>query len=747
MSIPLHAKDQVLTAMAAISSSLTVHSSIGGASDDIAEKKGNTMPYVRMLPSGEGFRVEVVVKPLGEGGPHLKPGIGDKTIIARVAGKRIQTQRNLGIEEKMARAVETACPSLPIFDEIDRTGYLAEPEDCLQVLTELKKLQDDGRVIVEWPEGEKLKVVEEISFERLHMGIKSRNNWFEVSGELKADENLVLDMKKLLDLIGQTEHRFIPLDDGRFIALTEVFRRKLAELETLSHGRGKTVRFSPLSALLLEEFADNIPKLKSDKVWKEKVKRIRQGRELIPEVPSTFKGELRAYQVDGYSWLMRLAHWGVGACLADDMGLGKTVQALALMLARASEGPALVVAPTSVCSNWMDEAKRFAPTLNALLFGGSNRKEMIKNLKGFDLLVVSYTLLQQEVKLLTEVNWHTVVLDEAQAIKNITTRRSRAAMELNGDFRIITTGTPIENNLTEFWTLFNFVNPGLLGPLKRFNERFVLPIERDNSADARRRLKKMISPFILRRIKSQVLDDLPPRTDVILEVEMGREEKAFYEALRQEAVKKLEDDETPPGRKHFKILAEIMKLRRACCHPSLVMPECGLSGAKLDLFGNLVTELRENGHKALVFSQFVGHLNILRQYLEDQKIDYRYIDGSTPAKERKKQVDRFQAGEGDIFLISLKAGGLGLNLTAASYVIHMDPWWNPAVEDQASDRAYRIGQQQPVTVYRLVMRGAIEEKIVRLHAKKRDLADSLLAGTDMSGKISAEELLELIRER
>ncbi len=364
-----------------------------------------------------------------------------------------------------------------------------------------------------------------------------------------------------------------------------------------------------------------------------------------------------------------------------------------------------------------------------------------------DVLVVSYGLLNQEADLLASIEWHMIVLDEAQAIKNVAAKRSQAAMNLKGRMRLLTTGTPIENRLDELWTLFNFINPGLLGSQDRFTARFAVPIERNNNRESKRRLKKLIQPFILRRTKAQVLEELPPRTDVILQVEMSPEEAAFYEALRQQALERLEYDDSPVGQKHLKILAEIMRLRQACCHPRLVAPKSSIPSSKLELFGEVVSELIENRHKALVFSQFVGHLKLLREYLDARDIEYRYLDGSTPPRERKREVDAFQAGWGDLFLISLKAGGLGLNLTAADYVIHMDPWWNPAVEDQASDRAHRIGQQRPVTVYRLVSRNTIEEKIVRLHQEKRDLASSLLDGSDMVGRMSADDLLKLIREQ
>ena len=360
-------------------------------------------------------------------------------------------------------------------------------------------------------------------------------------------------------------------------------------------------------------------------------------------------------------------------------------------------------------------------------------------------MISSYGLLQQEGELLAAVSWETVVLDEAQAIKNMATQRSQAAMNLQAGFRLITTGTPLENHLGELWNLFRFINPGLLGSHKSFNDRFAGPIERQQDKKARNHLRKLIRPFILRRTKSQVLEELPSRTEIVYHVELGSEERAFYEALRQQSLERIAQADDP-GKLRFQILAELMKLRRACCNPRLVMPGVGLPGAKLAAFTEIVTELRDNGHKALVFSQFVDHLAILRAELERLKMAYQYLDGSTPVKERKKAVDSFQAGDGEIFLISLKAGGSGLNLTAADYVIHMDPWWNPAVEDQASDRAHRIGQLRPVTIYRLVTRQTIEEQIVELHRSKRDLADSLLEGSDMGSRVTAEDLLTLLRE-
>jgi SNF2 family DNA or RNA helicase len=394
----------------------------------------------------------------------------------------------------------------------------------------------------------------------------------------------------------------------------------------------------------------------------------------------------------------------------------------------------------------MDEVQRFAPTLKVKRFGTGDRQRMLKQVGAFDVILCSYGLLQTEQEQLEAVHWHTLVADEAQAIKNTHAKRSKAAMALKADFKMITTGTPIENHLGELWNLFQFINPGLLGSLDQFNHRFANPIEANNDRQAQRRLKNLIQPFILRRLKTDVLTELPPRTEITLRVELSAEESALYEALRQKAVEKMAETEDHPGQKRIKMLAEIMRLRRACCHPQLVMPETNMSGSKLQAFAEIIAEMQNNGHKALVFSQFVDHLQIIKAYLEKQKIIFQYLDGSTPIKKRKTAIDAFQSGIGEVFLISLKAGGVGLNLTAADYVIHMDPWWNPAVEDQASDRAHRIGQQRPVTIYRLVASNTIEEKIVKLHSKKRDLADNLLEGSEMSGTMSVDTMLQLIEE-
>ena len=744
--LPEAAKGEAARVLTTLASLVPVHSSLPGTTHAVTTVPADPRPRVHLLPHGAGFRLEILVRPLDTGGPYLRPGEGAVSLMADVEGSRCLAERDLEEERRRAGALERSLPVLATLPELDGQWYAATPEEALPVLVELREAVARGEALVEWPEGEKFKLSRPVSAADLNLRLGSGDRWFTVEGELRVDDERVLDMRQLLELVQATPHRFLPLGEGEFVALTRELRRHLEELAAYVERRGRKLTLHPLAALALDDLTGQVGRLDAAPGWHDRLAEMRAALARTETPPSTLKARLRDYQLQGFQWLARLAHLGFGACLADDMGLGKTVQALAVILHCADQGPTLVVAPTSVCANWLTEARRFAPTLRLVPFGGADRQAQLADLGPFDLVVTSYGLLHQEAALLTGVAWQTVVLDEAQAIKNSTTRRSQAAMHLQAQFRLITTGTPIENHLGEFFTLFHFINPGLLGSRERFNERFAAPIERHNDREAGRRLKKLIQPFILRRLKAQVLEELPPRTEVLLEVELSPEETAFYEALRRQALERIETEAGAGGHQRMRILAEITRLRQACCHPRLVLPESTLPGAKLALFAEVVGELLDNGHKALVFSQFVGHLALIRAYLDEHAIPYRYLDGSTPARERQREVEAFQAGQGDLFLISLKAGGLGLNLTAADYVIHMDPWWNPAVEDQASDRAHRIGQQRPVTVYRLVARNTIEEKIVRLHGEKRDLADSLLEGTDASGRISADDLLRLIRE-
>ncbi|MGI9243914.1 MAG: DEAD/DEAH box helicase [Verrucomicrobiales bacterium] len=751
MTLPEKAKERLLKAVTSLAGEIEIQSQIGGTQFAQATAvEADATPQLHLIPHGSGLSAELLVQPIAGFGRHYLPGNGVETIFAKdERGENHQARRDLESEVAQAQHAVEACASLDTERDSPYRWTFPDPVDCLELLTDLHRLEP-GLLSVHWPKGETFKLKAELETKQLRMALKSEKGWLRASGDLKVDDQLVLSMHELLEIAendGDTG-RFYQLKDGQFIALTEEFQRRLAELKAYSQpapGKSGDLQINELAAYALEDLTANV-QLKADKKWRDHLARLDTAQSLEVEVPASLRAELRPYQLDGFRWLAKLAHWGVGACLADDMGLGKTVQALALLLHRAAGGPALVIAPTSVATNWMREAARFAPTLNVQQFGPGDRAVTVADLRAFDLIICTFGLMQIESELLSGVSWHTVIIDEAQAIKNATTKRAEAALKLQADFRLITTGTPIENNLGELHSLFSFINPGLLGSREKFHRRFADPIQKTGNPQSRRWLKKLISPFILRRLKHEVLEDLPPRTEVVLSVEMSEEETAFYEAIRQRAVANIETQDSGAGEQGIRILAEITRLRRACCNPKLVAKDTPApASSKLATFAETLDSLLDADHKVLVFSQFVDHLAILRQHLERVKIGYQYLDGSTPAKQRQKAIDAFQSGSGDVFLISLKAGGTGLNLTAADYVIHMDPWWNPASEDQASDRAHRIGQLRPVTVYRLVTKNTIEEKIVSLHHEKRDLANSLLAGTDTGRKLNPDELLALIR--
>lgn len=747
--IPERAESQLKQAIEGLSKIIPVQSGLIADDDpSMPVIDPDSRVCVHLLPVGNGFHVELYIRPLGSVPPYCKPGEGEAGIIGMLDGQRVKTQRNLKAEVKAAKALRDAVETLR--DNRPKSGVweLEDAAQCLNLLLELDPLARSEQIVLEWPKGEKFRIQRVVGFDDFMMTVRSGSGWFEVEGKLQVDEEQVITMQELIALSQQQKSDFIELSPGKFLALTEVFRKRLKEIDSLmTTQKSGALTIHPLAIQALEPFANELKHFEFDRKFKENRERYQQAFSRSFVRPEGLQADLRPYQAEGLLWLQRCAEAGVGACLADDMGLGKTIQALGLLLDRADKGPALVVAPASVCRNWLAETQRFAPSLTPVLFGEGDRAAIIDQAGPGQLLIVTYDLMTRASEHFTAKTFATIILDEAQAIKNRGTKRSETAMQLQADFRLIMSGTPLENHLGELWNLFQFANPGLLGSLDQFNDRFAYPIERLKDDNRRDQLRRLLHPFILRRRKDEVLKDLPEKTEITLTVELSAEERAFYEALRRQALAKLAGDDSKAGEKHLRILAEIMRLRQASCHPRLADPNATIAvSAKLQLFAELVDELRENGHKALIFSQFVSHLALLREVLDKAGISYQYLDGQTPLKTRQERIEAFQAGQGDCFLISLKAGGVGLNLTAADYVIHMDPWWNPAVEDQATDRAHRIGQEKPVTVYRLVAGGTIEEKILKLHEHKRDLADSLLSGADVSTKLSADELLAMIAD-
>ncbi|MEJ8851889.1 DEAD/DEAH box helicase [Variovorax rhizosphaerae] len=696
-----------------------------------------------LTPLGAGLRLRLVVAPLGPEGPRTVPGHGRARMIAAVGGQPFAAQRDLAAERRHLASVREACPLLGGTEIGPAEFEILDAEDALDVLEALPQLE--AVQALDWPAGRPV-TVSSVGLAQLRVRVHGDRDWFALDGSVQVDEAQVLSLEQLLQWSSGSRGRFVPLGEGRYLALTQELRARIADLAAVVELQRGQASVPAVAALWLDAALDGADRL-SDDALRQRIGRLTEAQELAPALPSALQAELRPYQLDGYQWAMRLAAAGWGACLADDMGLGKTLQALAELLARSGGGPALVVAPTSLMGNWLSEARRYAPSLKLCAYGdGVNRDNLLVEAAAHDVVLVSYGLLLLNVDAFAACEWHTVVLDEAQALKNSTARRTQAVHGLKTNFRLALSGTPIENRLTELWSIMRICNPGLLGSLARFNERFAGPIERDGDRDAQRTLKRLVGPFILRRTRSQVLDDLPPRTELTLTIHPDETERAHYEALRRQALAAAEQSMSASGgHAQINVLAQLTRLRRAACDPRLVTPELGLAGAKVQAFGELALELAANAHKALVFSQFVDFLTLLREPLDAAGIGYQYLDGATPTAERTRRVSAFQAGGGALFLISLKAGGFGLNLTVADYVVIADPWWNPAAEDQASGRAHRIGQLRPVTVYRLVSAGTLEERIVELHQHKRALADGVLEGTESHSALDATALMELMR--
>ena len=743
VKIPLEAKKEVNKVIQNLSTLIEINTDF--VQENIPFVEPDSKPYILLTPSHTGFMAHMVVIPLQSLPKKFTPGIGRPNIMGVVDNKKIQTRREIALETQEANNIIGACPSLESWDDFSEEFFVGDPIDCLELLSQLKKIG----VRVQWPQGEKIKLHKNsISAQNLSLRIKKQNNWFALSGDIQVDENMVINLKKMVEMITQSSSRFITLDDQQYVEISKSLKKQMLQLQAVAYEEQQQFLLHPLATQAVEPLTQHAQSLTADDKWQKHIQQLEQMRTFSTKTPSTLKAQLRPYQEEGFQWLARLSQWGVGACLADDMGLGKTIQAIAMLLYRAKNGPSLVVAPASVCSNWIKELQRFAPSLTPILLNGAANGDPIANAAPFHVIITSYGILSSRCETLSQKTWNTLVLDEAHAIKNTNTKRYKAAIELQADIRIITTGTPIQNHLGELWSLFNFINKGFLGTFKKFEQKYLIATTHAQEMQKQKHLKQLVLPFMLRRTKSQVLDDLPQKTEITLEVEMTDQEKALYEALRQQALENIDSSDKENGStKQMQILAGITRLRQLCCHPRLAISESPLQSSKMELFMNTLRELHQNNHRVLVFSQFTSFLKLVKEQVEQEGYSYQYLDGTTPLKKRDRSVNDFQNGEGDLFLISLKAGGLGLNLTAADFVIHLDPWWNPAIEDQASDRAHRIGQTRPVTIYRLITRGTIEEKIVKLHHQKRELTDSILHGAHKSSKLSTAEMLKILMER
>ena len=539
----------------------------------------------------------------------------------------------------------------------------------------------------------------------------------------------------------------VRLGDGTFGLLPEEWLERFAPLaglgskdEDQDHLRFRRNQASLLDALLAAQ-----PEVRVDELFQRVRERMRAftGVKTAAQPPG-FVGQLRDYQCEGLGWMEFLREFGFGGCLADDMGVGKTAQVLAVLESRRTEGrgPSLVVAPKSLMFNWRAESQRFTPQLRVLEHTGLARDTAL--IPQHDLILTTYGTLLRDAAQLAEIGFDYVVLDEAQAVKNSATASAKAVRLLRGAHRLALSGTPVENHLGELWSLFEFLNPGMLGEAKVLN--MAGGLARNPSEDARRILSQALRPFILRRTKQQVARELPEKTEQTIYCELEGPQRKQYNELRKHYRETLlaRVQTQGIGKSRMHVLEALLRLRQAACHPGLLdVRRSSEPSAKLDVLMDQLDELRQEGHKALVFSQFTSLLAIVRSRLDAAAIPYEYLDGAT--RHREGHVDAFQNDPAcGLFLISLKAGGLGLNLTAAEYVFLLDPWWNPAVEAQAVDRAHRIGQTRPVFAYRLIARDTVEEKVLELQKTKRDLADAILGEDNSLIRDLKREDLELL---
>ncbi len=566
----------------------------------------------------------------------------------------------------------------------------------------------------------------------ISVSTKSNIDWFDLQMEIDVG-GVMLSLSEIKKALKKNS-KYVRLVDGSVSKMPREWLDRFRHVINLGEERQDGVRLSSFHVTLIDELFAAAHQKNMDTVFEERLEQLKDFDGIAEyDLPANLSADLRNYQKAGYHWLHFLRNYRFGGCLADDMGLGKTVQALSILqwqVENEIDLPSLIITPTSVVFNWQAEIERFAPGLRVLNQTGADRLRTGINYSDYDIVLTSYGTLRRDILFLKDVMFDYVILDESQNIKNPLSQTAKAVKVLQARHRLALTGTPIENNTIELWSLFSFLNPGLLGSLSYFKNEFAKPIEAEQDEAAAQLLKKMVFPFLLRRTKEKVAPELPPKIESIVYAEMAPQHEKVYnkwrDYYRAQVLNQIADSGLNKSR--MNVLEGLVKLRLLACHPHLVEDSFKGPVQKFDLLNQYLEELLAEGHKVLVFSQFVKMLTIVRKQLDAQGTPYEYLDGST--RNRKECVERFQKDEAcRIFLVSLKAGGTGLNLTSADYVIHYDPWWNPAVEAQATDRSHRIGQDKHVFVYKMISKGTVEEKILHLQEKKKELVSSIITSS------------------
>lgn len=596
-----------------------------------------------------------------------------------------------------------------------------------------------------------------ISSERFSGGVRINNDLdmlefnFDIEGidvsELDSIFNAIREKKKYYKL---KDGSFLSLENNYFDDILDMMDYLNIKDKELKDGHALIPRFR---TMYLDKFIKDreLNFIKKNIDFRKMVRDISDPEDMEFEIPEELNASLRDYQKFGFKWLKTLSKYGLGGILADDMGLGKTIQMLTFLLSERQEKGSeanLIIVPTSLVYNWEEEVKKFAPSLKTLLVLGTKdeRNNLIKESGDYDLVITSYPLVRRDIEEYKNISFRYCVLDEAQHIKNYNSMNAKSVKLINAKNHFALTGTPMENSLSELWSIFDFLMPGYLLTSSKFAEKFERPIAKEQDNKKLRELNNHIKPFILRRMKKDVLKELPDKIEQKIIVEMTKEQKKLYLAYLQAIKGELSEEISTKGynKSHIKILAGLTRLRQLCCHPGIFIEDYNGDSGKLEALDEIIEEAINNNRRILIFSQFTTMLEKIKNMLISNNVQYLYLDGSTPTIERGELVRDFNRGVGDVFLISLKAGGTGLNLTSADMVIHYDPWWNPAVEDQATDRAHRIGQKNKVQVIKLITKGTIEEKIFQLQEKKKEMIDKVITeGETLITKLSEEEIMSL----
>ncbi|MBK0404233.1 DEAD/DEAH box helicase [Adhaeribacter sp. BT258] len=601
-----------------------------------------------------------------------------------------------------------------------------------------QELEKQGFIIEQANQTNKNYFIGEIS---LNVGITENNDWFDIYGTVRFGEFEIPFIKLRPYILNRKNEYRLP--NGQIVIIPEEWFTQYIELFAFSDGEEELTIKKHHLALITDLQNGNLATVTMTR----KLEKLREFEEIEDKpLPEGFKGTLRPYQKAGYNWLHFVKDYKFGGCLADDMGLGKTVQTLAMLQHRKENGAdsaTLLVMPTSLIYNWLNEAQKFTPNLRILNYTGTYREKTVSIFKHYDVVLTSYGIVRLDTELLKKYYFDYIILDESQAIKNPNSNTSLSVRELKSRHRLILTGTPVENSTMDLWSQMSFINPGLLGSQNFFRNEFLKPIEKDKDEVKTKKLHALIKPFILRRHKSQVATELPAKVEHTTYCQMTEEQEHAYEETksyyRNKILKSIE--EHGANKSQFMLLQGLMKLRQIANHPFMADPNYEGESGKLKEVIRMTRNVVAKGHKVLIFSQFVKHLDLVRQALNEKKISYTYLDGNT--KDRQAQVDRFQKDTSiQVFLISLKAGGVGLNLTAADYVFILDPWWNPAVEAQAIDRAHRIGQQNTVFTYKFIAKNTVEEKILALQGKKIQLVTDLISTDETVIKSLTKEDIE-----